>query len=175
MKMRMLLIAALAALCVHPLLANAQNFQLYWRGTYFVTNASGQAFSGYFTEQSFINKIARDNNLDASKLAFVYRADKRDTAVVWASNGAFVADVIQMEYNYFDVGDPTGGLVVRQAFLYDEAHQGPIGSVVGGERPSYDGNGNLTNDSFSGMFQFRYPEYGAVYFGSFWTGQRIGP
>ncbi len=171
----MLLTVAVALVCAQPLLTRAQNFQLFWHGTYFVTNSSGQAFAGSFNEQSFINKVARDNNLDPSKLAFVYRADKRDTAVVWASNGAFVADVIQMEYNYFDVGDPATGFVVHQAFLYDEYHQGPIGSVVGGEHPSYDGSGNLVDDSFSGIFQFRYPEYGAIYYGTFSTGQRIGP
>jgi len=50
-----------------------------------------------FTEQDFVNKVAQDNGLDPSTLVFVYRPDRRDTVVVRASNGAFIADVIQLE------------------------------------------------------------------------------
>ncbi len=161
-----------------PLVSNAQNFQLFWRGRYYTTNANGTIRSGALTEQNFINKVAADNNLDPSKLAFVYRADKRDTAVVWASNGQFVADVLQMvagdsTSGYVDIGNPN--VIVRQAFLYDEAHQNPIGSIVGAERPQRDGSGNIVSDNFAGVFQFAYPESGTIFYGNFNTGGRIGP
>ncbi len=180
MKLGIILTASLLIGCAQPFVANAQNFQLFWRGTYFTTNPDGSITSGSFTEQSFVNKVARDNGLDPSQLVFVYRADKRDTAVVWASSGQFVADVIQMvagdsKSGYTDIGDPNQGLIVRQAFLYDENHQSPIGSIVAGERPLRDANGNLVRDSFSGIFQFAYPELHAIYYGTFSTGQRVGP
>lgn len=179
MKMQMLLAVVLIGCAAVPS-AKAQNYQLFWRGTYFTTNSNGSVTVGSFTEQSFVNKIARDNGIDPSKLVFVYRPAARDTAVVWASNGAFVSDVIQMvagdsTSGYTEIGNPSFGIVVRQAFLYDEYHSGPIGSIVGGEHSQFDSNGNLVNDHFSGIFQFAYPELGAVYYGSFSTGNRIGP
>lgn len=147
-------------------------FQLTWRGTYYTTNANGRIVALPFTEQDFVNKVAQDNGLDPSKLIFVYRADKRDTAVVQA-NGAFVADVIQMEYTWTDVNNPSGSATVRHALLYDEYHQNPLGSFFGLELRTLNANGGLVNDVLQGTVLYSKPELNAAYAGQIKTGARV--
>jgi hypothetical protein len=148
-------------------------FQLFWRGTYYTRNDTGHIIAVSFTEQDFVNKVAQDNNLDPSTLVFVYRPDKRDTVVVRASTGAFIADVIQMEYTFTDVVNPTGAVVVRHALLFDEAHQNSLGSFFGLEISTRDANGRLLTDSLSGTVLYSKPDVGIVYSGRIFTGQRI--
>jgi hypothetical protein len=148
-------------------------FQLFWRGTYYTKNSSGHIVAVSFTEQDFVNKVAQDNGLDPSTLVFVYRPDRRDTVVVRASTGAFIADVIQMEYVWTDVVNPTGAVVVRHALLFDEYHQAALGSFFGLEISSHDANGNLVSDSLSGTVLYSKPDFGVVYGAKIWTGQRV--
>jgi hypothetical protein len=147
-------------------------FQMYWHGTYYTRNASGHIIAVQFTEQDFINRVAHDNGLDPSQLFFVYRPRKRDTVVV-RSNGAFVADIIQMENVYTDVNNPNSSVTVRHALLFDEAHQNALGSWMGLELRTYDSQGNLVNDQLTGWMQYSIPESNAVYGGQAYTGKRI--
>lgn len=147
-------------------------FRLYWRGTYYTTNADGHIIAVPFTEQDFVNKVAQNNGLDPSGLIFVYRPNRRDTVVV-QSNGAFVADVIQMEYIFTDVNNPSGLVTVRQALLFDENHQNALGSWMGLELRSRDALGNLANDVLTGWMQYSIPELNAVYGGQAFTGARV--
>jgi hypothetical protein len=105
-------------------------------------------------------------------LFFVYRPNKRDTAVV-QSNGAFVADVIQMEYQFTDIANPSGSAIVRHALLFDENHTAALGSFFGLETVSRDANGNLMNDSLVGTVFYSMPELGRVYDAHIATGRRI--
>ena len=148
-------------------------FQLFWRGTYYTTGAGGHIIAVQFTEQDFVNKVGQDNGLDPATLVFVYRPDRRDTVVVRASDGKFIADVIQMEYIWTDVVNPTGAVIVRHALLFDEYHQSALGSFFGLEISSRDVNGNLINDSLSGTVLYSKPDMGVVYGAKIWTGQRI--
>jgi len=148
-------------------------FQLFWRGTYYTKNDTGHIVAVSFTEQDFVNKVAQDNGLDPSTLVFVYRADKRDTAVVRASDGAFIADVIQMEYTFTDVVNPTGAVIVRHALLFDEYHQDALGSFFGIEMTTRNSSGALLTDSLSGTVIYSKPDIGVVYGGRIFTGQRI--
>ncbi len=173
MKMRIVLALAGAVALLQPLNSKADDlFRLFWRGTYYTHNASGHIVAVPFTEQTFVNQVAKNNGLDPSQCIFVYRPDRRDTVVV-RRNGAFVADVIQMEYTYVDVTNPNNTATVRQAFLYDEAHSSPLGSFLGTEIRSFNGNGSLANDQLTGRFQYSYPDLGTVYTGTAWTGQRV--
>lgn len=147
-------------------------FRLYWRGTYYTTNSTGHIIAVPFTEQSFVNKVAKDNGLDPSQLIFVYRPDKRDTVVV-RNNGAFVADVIQMEYVYTDVNNPGNTVTVRQALLFDENHQDALGSWMGLELRTFNTDGGLANDTLTGWMQYSFPELNAVYGGRAYTGARV--
>ncbi|HZR16562.1 MAG TPA: hypothetical protein VFE51_04485, partial [Verrucomicrobiae bacterium] len=133
-------------------------FRLFWRGTYYTKNDTGHIVAVNFTEQDFVNKVAQDNGLDPSTLVFVYRPDRRDTVVVRASNGQFIADVIQMEYTWTDVVNPTGAVTVRHALLFDEYHQAALGSFFGLELASRDANGNLVNDSLNGTVLYSKPD-----------------
>jgi hypothetical protein len=148
-------------------------FQLFWRGTYYAKNDTGHIVAVSFTEQDFVNKVAQDNGLDPSTLVFVYRADKRDTAVVRASDGAFIADVIQMEYTFTDVVNPTGAVIVRHALLFDEYHQSALGSFFGLEMSTRDANGKLLTESLSGTALYSKPDVGIVYTAHVATGQRV--
>jgi hypothetical protein len=148
-------------------------FQLFWRGTYYTKNDTGHIVAVQFTEQDFVNKVAQDNGLDPAALVFVYRPDRRDTVVVRASNGQFIADVIQMEYTWTDVVNPSGAVIVRQALLFDEYHQAALGSFFGLELSSHGANGNLINDSLTGTVLYSKPDVGIVYGAKIWTGQRI--
>jgi hypothetical protein len=161
-----------------PILAKADDlFQLFFRGSFWV-KTGGEPLKGTFTEQSWVNKVARDNKLDPSTLVFVYRPNRRDTVVVKAASGAVVADVVQfgiIETNtgFFDITNSAGTFIIRQASLFDEQHQNPIGSIVGAEYPTRDRSGNLSTDSFAGAFQFSLPELNAVFYGQFYTGARV--
>jgi len=112
------------------------------------------------------------NGLDPSTLIFVYRPDRRDT-VVARQNGAFVADVIQMEYTWRDIVNPSGTSVVRHALLFDEAHQAALGSFFGMETPSRDASGNLVNDSLVGTVMYSKPDQDTVYVAHIATGNRV--
>src|SRR5437879_2276790 len=86
---------------MQPLVGSADDlFRLTWHGTVYSTDANGQLVARTASEKDFIQKVASDNGLDPKSLAFVYRPNKHDTAVVDAASGAFVADVIQMEHNF---------------------------------------------------------------------------
>jgi hypothetical protein len=173
--MKKISLAALAAILAWLSASTAKAddlFQLFWRGTYYTTNSTGHIIAVPFTEQDFVNKVAHDNNLDPSTCFFVYRPNKRDTVVV-RSNGAFVADVIQMEFTFTDVNNFNGTVTVRQALLFDEYHQDAIGSWMGLEVRSRNSSGALLNDSLNGWMQYSMPENNAVYGGQAFTGQRI--
>jgi hypothetical protein len=173
MKLRITLLVAITLGLFQASRASADDlFQLFWRGTYYTKNASGHIVAVSFTEQDFVNKVAQDNGLDPSGLIFVYRPNRRDTVVV-RSNGAFVADVIQMENVYTDVNNPTGTVTVRQALLFDESHQNALGSWMGLELSSRDPQGNLVNDTLTGWMQYSIPELNAVYGGQAFTGNRV--
>jgi hypothetical protein len=148
-------------------------FRLFWRGTYYTKNDTGHIIAVNFTEQDFVNKVAQDNGLNPAGLVFVYRPDRRDTVVVRASNGQFIADVIQMEYTWTDVVNPTGAVTVRHALLFDEYHQAALGSFFGLEQASRNANGNLVNDSLSGTVLYSKPDVGVVYGAKIWTGARV--
>jgi hypothetical protein len=148
-------------------------FQLFWRGTYYAKNDTGHIVARQFTEQEFVNKVAQDNGLDPSSLVFVYRADKRDTAVVRASDGAFIADVIQMEFTFTDIDNPTGAVTVRHALLFDEYHQDALGSFFGVEVRTRTAGGALSNDSLTGTAIYSKSDSGTVYSVRLSTGRRI--
>src|SRR5215470_4528818 len=113
MKMNTWLAAVMAVALIFPMSSRADDlFQMFWRGTIYTKNASGHIIAFGFTEQDFVNKVAQDNGLDPASLVFVYRPDKRDTAVVRSSNGQFIADVIQMQYVFTDIANPSGSAIV---------------------------------------------------------------
>lgn len=179
MKKRTLFGLAALLVLFQPLTTRATDlFQLYWRGTYYTTNSSGHIVAVPFTEQRFVKKLAQDNGVDPSQCIMVYRPDKRDTAVV-LKNGQFVADFIQMEFQYFDVNNPNDTVTVRQALLYDEYHQTALGSWAGLEERRFDSNGGLQNDVLNGWFQYSLPDFAdpaspsGVFMGNAVTGQRI--
>jgi|KBSMisStaDraftv2_1062788.scaffolds.fasta_scaffold74646_2 hypothetical protein len=147
-------------------------FRMSWHGKVYTSGPNGVVVRP-FTEKDFIQKIAADNGLNPAGLIFVYRADKHDTAVVRASDGAFVADVIQMEYNYTEAKNSTDTQTVRQALLYDENHSVALGSALGTEKVKRDANGNITAYNFRGTFQYSIPENGAVYSGNFVASKRV--
>src|SRR5947209_16565375 len=102
-KIRALLALAAGVVLLQPLASKADVlYQMAWRGHYYVLGSNGDVVRVDFSEQDLINVVAKNNGLDPGSLFFVYRPNKHDTAVV-RSNGAFVADVIQMEYTYTDI------------------------------------------------------------------------
>lgn len=164
-------ISALAL--IGPMNSRADDlFRLFWRGVVYTKNSSGHIAAVNFTEQDFVNKVANDNGLDPSTLIFVYRPDKRDTVVV-RQNGAFVADVIQMEYTWTDIENPNGTAIVRHALLFDEAHQAALGSFFGMETPTRDSSGNLVNDRLVGTVMYSKPDQDTVYVAHLTTGSRV--
>ncbi len=159
---------------LQPLAARADElFQMAWRGTAYTTGSRGQIVARPFSERDFVNKVATDNSLDPHTLVFVYRPLKHDTAVVRASDGTFIADVIQMEYTYTDISNTNGTATVRQAFLFDEYHSSALGSAFGSEHALRNSNGDLTSFSFRGSFQYSMPDLDTVYSGTFATGRRV--
>jgi hypothetical protein len=148
-------------------------YRLSWRGTVYQTNGNGEIVTRTITEKDFVDRVANNNGLDPRGLVFVYRALKHDTAVVTLSTGAFVADVIQMEYNFFEIKNSGETKIIRQAFLYDEDHEEALGSCFGTETARRDGKRNLSGYSFRGTFQYALPESGTIISGSFATGKRV--
>jgi hypothetical protein len=173
MKNRSWLALAAAVAFIHPLTSSADDlFQLFWRGFVYTKNSSGHIVAVNFTEQDFVNKVAQDNGLDPSTLIFVYRPNRRDTVVV-RRNGAFVADVIQMEYTWTDIVNPSGSAIVRHALLFDEAHQAALGSFFGLETLSRNASGNLINDNLVGTVMYSKPDQDTVYVAHVSTGSRV--
>jgi hypothetical protein len=147
-------------------------FRLSWHGTaYSQDPVTGRMVARSFSEKQFIQQKAADDGVDGRGWVFVYRANKHDTAIVRASDGMMISDVIQMEVNFTDVSNPTQTQIARQAFLYDEAHSAPLGSAFGSIRQSVDKNGNLGSFSFKGSFN--YTVDGTIYVGTFSTGARV--
>lgn len=174
MKMRIALALVITIGSLGSLTARADDlFQMFWRINVYQKNSTGHIIAYRMSEQDFVNTIAHNNGLNPADLVFVYRPNKHDTAVVRRSNGAFVADVIQMEYNYFDMVNPTGAIIVRHALLYDENHQTPLGSFFGTEYRSLTSGGALANDSLVGTVMYTKPDEGRIFVGQVSTGQRI--
>ena len=139
---------------------------------------NGRIVTQPFTEQSFVNQVARDNELNPRDLVFVFRPNKRDTAVVRKSNGAFVADVIQfgLEGNpasSTDVANPPGTLVLRSALLYDEYHDQPLGTFLGAETRNLRRSGGVTYDNLAGTVHYSYPDQGKIFNAHVSTGPRV--
>ncbi len=174
MKMRLVLAVIAASSFIQPLSTKADDlFQMFWRGTYYKNDSTGHIIAVQFTEQDFVDQIAQNNGLNPADLVFVYRPKKHDTAVVRASNGQFIADVIQMEYTYTDVVNPTGRIVVRHALLFDEYHQAALGSFFGLEVRSVNAGGGFDSEQLVGTVLYSKPDQDTVFGASVSTGQRI--
>jgi len=178
MKLYKTLGMAMGIALFQPLAAKAAGDLLYrlsWRGVVYST-VNGQLSARGISERDFIQKVAADNGMDPMTLVFVYRPLKHDTAGVRASDGLFIADVIQMENLHTDVSNASQTFIVRQIYLQMEAPppavaEVTIGSAFGIETARYDAGGNMISDSFHGTFQYSID--GAVYSGSFATGGRV--
>lgn len=176
MKKNTLKTLLLAAGLILPIAATAQDQEQYvmtWRGTAYMNNAQGKIVSRHFTENDFVEEVAANNGLDPKTLVFVYRADKRDTVVAMKSDGAFVADVIQLQYTFTDVSNAPGTSVERLAILNDEGHNIPLGSALGTQTSKFDKNGNLVSFSYHGSLQYAMPETNTVFSGTFSTGKLL--
>ncbi|HEY3914908.1 MAG TPA: hypothetical protein VGN61_10525 [Verrucomicrobiae bacterium] len=166
-------------------------YLISWQGTGYTT-AKGHISASVITPAILVKRVAQDNFPDnwqqmIPQLCLVYRAEKRDMAVVYKSNGAFVADVYQTEYTYLDVTNATDTSVVRQAFLADEYHTDqngnpiPTGSTFGIETKTVNKLGNITSYYYHGNFQYAMyggptpldPEINTVWTGTFSTGARV--
>jgi hypothetical protein len=172
MKTRNVLACSLAIGLFQPLVLKATDmFRMSWHGTAYTTGSNGQVTARPFSERDFIQKVASDNGINTSALAFVYRPLSHDTVVVRLADGWW-ADVIQMEYNFTEVSNSTQTKLIRQSFLYnDEQGSTPIGSAFGMETAKYNSDGQLLSDSFHGTFNYSID--GVVYSGSFSTGARV--
>jgi hypothetical protein len=148
-------------------------YQISWRGTAYHTTESGKVVMRRVTEAEYINRAAANNGLDARTLALAYRANKRDIAVIRRSDGAFIADAIQLEYKFTEAAKPDGSQIYRQSFIFDEFHDEAIGSAFGTERSKRDKNGNLVHFSYRGSFNYSLPENGEVISGTFSTSRKI--
>ena len=169
------IIVLVAFLALQILSAFAQNHQyvLNWSATVYTTSPDGRVVASRLTSKDIIRIIAANNGItDLKSLAFVYRADKRDTAVVRLSDGGIVSDWQQIQYSYTDVAGSNGS-TVKQAFLNDEYHDQAIGSLFGIENWRHNAGGVTTSYSFRGNFNYAMPETGAVYSGTFSTGRRV--
>src|ERR1700733_10617608 len=58
-------------------------FLMSWNATGYTVNAKGQIIATNLTQQKLIDKVAADNSINPADCEFVYRVEKRDTAVVW--------------------------------------------------------------------------------------------
>jgi hypothetical protein len=176
-------IASLGALgvCADAVAQEQTNqFVMNWVATGYTVNAAGKMVVTNVSAQTFINKVALDNNLNPKELVFVYRVERGDTAVVYRSNGYFVADAYQLsEYYSTSVTNATGSVICRQTAIDDEYHndaQGnpfPLGWTFGVESKIYNRAGYLTQYSYHGTFNYSLPENNAIFVGSFSTGARI--
>jgi hypothetical protein len=148
-------------------------FLMAWNATGYTINAKGKIIATNLTAQTLINKIAYDNGVNPKDCDFVYRVEKRDTAVVWKTNGVFIADVYQVEYTFEDVTNETGTIDYCEALLNDEYHTNAIGSTFGLEQKTYNKEGYLVGYSYHGTFHCAFPENNVVFTGSFATGARV--
>ena len=160
--------------CITALAQEQTNeFLMTWNATGYTTNAHGNLIATNLTQQKLINKVAFDNGINPSECAFVYRVEKRDTAVVYKATGAFIADVYQMEYTFEDVTNPAGTVNFCESLLNDEYHTNAIGSTFGEEQKTYNRAGYLTGYSYHGSFHCAFPEDNVVFTGTFSTGARV--
>jgi hypothetical protein len=177
MKTDKLLIFTLAIGMVSCLAAQAQQqtneVLMTWSATGYTTNAKGNIVATNLTQQTLINKVAADNGINPKDCEFVYRVEKLDTAVVWKTNGVFIADVYQMEYTFQDVTNAADTVDYCQSLLNDEYHTNAIGSTFGIKEQHRNSDGYLTSFSYHGSFQCSFPENNVVFTGSFSTGARV--
>ena len=148
-------------------------FQMTWTATGYTHNTHGNLIATNLTQQALVKKVAIDNGLNPADLIFVYRVEKRDTAVVYRTNGEFVADVYQMEYTFQDETNLTDTIDFTQSLLNDEYHTNAIGSTFGMEEKTYNRAGYLISYSYHGNFQYSLPESDVVFTGTFVTGARV--
>ncbi|HEY3861973.1 MAG TPA: hypothetical protein VGO59_08800 [Verrucomicrobiae bacterium] len=171
------LLLALALGAAGGLAAQAQEqtneYLMNWNAVGYTHNARGVLVATNVNQQTLVNIVATNNGLNPRDLEFVYRVEKRDTAVVWKTNGVFVADVYQMEYNYLDVTNQTGTIDYLETLLNDEYHTNAIGSTFGIQETIHNKAGYLTGYSYHGTFHSYFPENGVVFTGSFSTGARV--
>jgi hypothetical protein len=173
MKKRIWLFLALALGCFQSTRVEADDlFQVFWRGTYYVTNSTGHIIAVRFTEQDLVNQAAQSTGTDSSQLVLVYRPRKRDVAAV-RSNGEFVAGVIQMQSTSTEVVNPSGTVVVRHALLTDQSHPYPLGSFFGLELRTLNSSGGLLSDSLVGTVLYANTDVNAVLGGQVSTGARV--
>jgi hypothetical protein len=157
-----------------------ENVEMHWRGTVLTTNLNGRAISKPWTEKEIINLIASNfgetNKAEIRDWVLAYRFLKRDVSVIKRSTGEFIADVIQLEYNYTEFPRPDGGNDI-QVFLFQEPRNLAIGSAVGTVRLKFDVGGTITSFSFNGAFNYLDLEADAtpkwVVKGSFVTGRPL--
>lgn len=148
-------------------------FLMTWNAAGYTTNAKGNIIATNLTQQTLINKVAADNGIDPKDCVFVYRVEKLDTAVVWKTNGVFIADVYQMEYTFEDITNQAGTVNYCESLLNDEYHTNAIGSTFGLEEKTYNRDGYLTAYTYHGTFHCAFPENNVIFSGSFATGARV--
>jgi hypothetical protein len=144
-----------------------------WNATGYTTNEHGNIIATNLNQQTLINKVAADNGIDPKDCEFVYRVEKLDTAVVWKTNGLFIADVYQMEYVFEDVTNAADTEDFCESLLNDEYHTNAIGSTFGIKEIHHNADGYLTSFSYHGTFHCAFPENNVVFTGSFSTGARV--
>lgn len=169
---RLFFLTSMFVLLMQGVLPADDLFQLFWRGTYYVNNSSGHIVAVSFSEQNIVNKIARDNGLNPADLVFVYRPRKQDAAVV-RKDGAFVANIVHMEYTFTDVDNPSRSVTVRHALLFDDSHQDALGSFMGLELRTFNSSGALTGDRLVGTVIYAKSELSAAFSAHVTTGSRI--
>jgi hypothetical protein len=169
------IMSAAAMILVQAGNLNARDiYRMQWQGTAYRTDSAGHVVKVRYTEKDIIRKCAQDNGIaNTSALAYVYVANEQNTEVVWAATGQTVCEVFQFEFSKTDVSSADGTRVVRQAFIFDEGHGEAVGTILGGENSRRNANGDLIAFSYSGRFQFAFPETGTVFAGVFVTGKRI--
>ena len=156
-----------------PAIQARELYQLSWKGTVYKSNGS-RVVAMRYSEKDIIAKVAADNGIeDVHRLAFVYVAEDQDTEVVFADTGEYVADVFQLEISFVEVPDASNTIAVRQAFIFNEAHEQALGSAFGIQRNKFNAAGERIGVSYKGSFQFSIPDEGAVYSGTFATGKRL--
>ena len=148
-------------------------YQMTWNATGYTHNARGNLIATNLTQQALVKKVASDNGLNPADLIFVYWLRKRDTAVVYRTNGEFVSDVYQMEYTFQDETNLTGTTDYIESALNDEYHTNDIGSTFGVEEKAYSRAGYLTNYSYHGTFHYALPESDVIFSGTFSTGAKV--
>jgi hypothetical protein len=150
-------------------------YYLSWNAVGYTYNGKGQLVVTNENAETFINKVAADNGLDPADLAFVYRAEKLDTAVVFKSDGTFVADVYQMETTYTDITNLANTVSYIQSMLTTEidlaGDLGNMGGIFGIQEHIYNKAGDLVAFSYHGSFNYTpIGQNNVVFTGSFATG-----